>query len=137
MTLSVEEKQVLSKYRLEKSENMLEEAIFNFEHGKYATSVNRAYYAVLNSARALLILKGIDPQTHTGCKTMLSLHLIRTGLMNERVIEDFKVLFSRRTDVDYGDFETIDRKRAEDSIKRARRFLKEALKAYKKLLQVA
>ncbi len=35
------------------------------------------------------------------------------------VIKKFKILLSRRTDVDYGDFDTIDEKEAADSLKSA------------------
>lgn len=58
MTLSAEEKKALADYRIKKAKEIFEEAKFNFENGKYATSVNRSYYAILNAVRALLILKG-------------------------------------------------------------------------------
>jgi hypothetical protein len=35
------------------------------------------------------------------------------------IIKKFKILLSRRTDVDYGDFDTIDVTDAEDSLKSA------------------
>ncbi len=123
MTLSAQEKKILSDYRMKKAEEMLADARFNLEHGRYATSVNRSYYAMLNAARALLILKGIDPATHSGCKTMLSMHFVREGLLENSFVEDFKVLLSRRTDIDYGDFEVVDEEKARDSLKKAERFI--------------
>lgn len=126
MTLSSEEKRVLASYRIKKAKEILEDAKFNFENGRYATALNRSYYAVLNAARSLLILKGIDPTSHSGVKTMLSLHFVRTGLLNIQYIDYFKILLSRRTDVDYGDFEEIDKEKAEDSFKKAQEFLLEA-----------
>lgn len=126
MTLSSEEKRVLASYRIKKAKEILEDANFNFENEKYATALNRSYYAVLNAARSLLILKGIDPTSHGGVKTMLALHFVRTGLLNSKYIDYFKILLSRRTDVDYGDFEEIDKEKAEDSLKKAQEFLVEA-----------
>jgi uncharacterized protein (UPF0332 family) len=89
----------------------------NFKEGRYKTSINRSYYAALNAARALLILEGANPETHEGAITMLSLRIVKPGLLPTDIIKSFKVLLSRRTDVDYGDFETISTSDAEDSIK--------------------
>lgn len=134
MTLSAEEKKILSDHRIRKALEMLEDARFNLEHGKYATSVNRSYYATLNATKALLILKGIDPTTHSGCKTMLSMHFVREGLLENSFVEDFKVLLSRRTDIDYGDFEVVDEEKAIDSFKRAERFIQRVESLRNKLL---
>jgi len=41
--------------------------------GRHRTSVNRAYYAALNAVRAILILEGVNPETHEGAVTLLSL----------------------------------------------------------------
>lgn len=80
-------------------------------------SKNRSYYAILNAARALLILDGANPESYNGIVTMLSLRSVKPALLPVRIIKDFKVLLSRRTDVDYGDFETIDASDAEDSLR--------------------
>ncbi len=90
--LSAEEKITLSELRAEKSRSALSDVINNFNAGMYKTSVNRSYYAVLHSARSLLILKGIDPVKHEGIKTMISLHFIRTGLLPKDIIDIFKDL---------------------------------------------
>ncbi len=57
--LSVKEKIALSDVRFEKSKEMLSDAVKTFKDNMYKTSVNRSYYAVLHSARSLLILKGM------------------------------------------------------------------------------
>ena len=61
----------------------------------------------LNAVSALLILEGVNPETHYGAVTTLSLRFIKTGLLSVDVIKRFKVLLSHRTDVDYGDFESM------------------------------
>ncbi|HDO21841.1 MAG TPA: hypothetical protein ENG86_03170 [Nitrospirae bacterium] len=33
---------------------------------RFKTTVNRAYYAVLNTARSLLVLEGSNPEAHEG-----------------------------------------------------------------------
>jgi len=133
--LSIEEKITLSDLRSTKSRETLSDALNNFKAGMYKTSVNRSYYAVLHSARSLLILKGIDPLRHEGVKTMMSLHFIKAGIIPQEVIKIFKELLVIRTDVDYGDFETVDKSEAEKAIKKARRFIKIIESARKNLIK--
>jgi uncharacterized protein (UPF0332 family) len=133
--LSIEEKITLSDLRSTKSRETLSDALNNFKAGMYKTSVNRSYYAVLHSARSLLILKGIDPLRHEGVKTMMSLHFIKAGIIPQEVIKIFKELLAIRTDVDYGDFETVDKSEAEKAIKKARRFVKIIESARKNLMK--
>ncbi len=121
--LSAEEKITLSELRAEKSRNALSDAINNFSAGMYKTSVNRSYYAVLHSARSLLILKGIDPVKHEGVKTMISLHFVRTSLLPKDIIDTFKDLMVLRTDVDYGDIDFVGKDEAERAIEEAKRFI--------------
>lgn len=133
--LSIEEKITLSDLRYAKSREMLSDALNNFKAGMYKTSVNRSYYAVLHSARSLLILKGIDPLRHEGVKTMLSLHFIKAGIIPQEIIKIFKELLAIRTDVDYGDFETVDKSEAKKAIKKARRFIKTIESARRNLIK--
>lgn len=119
MTLEREEKKTLSEIRMAKAGEFLDDARMNLKEGRHRTSVNRSYYAALNAARAILILEGANPETHEGIITMMSLKFIKTGLLPTDVGKKFKILFARRADVDYGDFDAIDTATAEDSLKMA------------------
>ena len=124
MTLEMEEKKALSEIRMTKALEFLEDAKVTFSSGRYRTSVNRSYYAALNAIRALLILEGSNPVSHEGIVTMLSLKFIKPGLVPVDVIKKFKTLMVRRTDVDYGDFDTIDTSEAEDSLRTTEELIK-------------
>ena len=119
MILYAKDKAELSNTRMEKAREFLSDARATFSDKRYRTSVNRAYYASLNAVRAILILEGVNPETHEGAVTLLSLRFIKPGILPVDIIKKFKILLSRRTDVDYGDFDTIDAKDAEDSLKDA------------------
>ncbi len=134
MTLEAQDKKSLSDVRMAKAHEFLADARANFKDGRHKTAVNRSYYAALSAIRAILILDGANPETHEGAVTMLSLRFIKTGLLPVDVVKKFKVLLSRRTDVDYGDFETIDKADAEDSIKITEELLAQIDKAKKKML---
>lgn len=124
MTLESKDKKSLSDIRMVKAYEFLEDAKANFKEGRYKTSINRSYYATLNAIRAILILEGANPQTHEGVVTMLSLRFVKPKILPVDVVRKFKILSSKRTDVDYGDFETIEKTDAEDSIKMAEKIMK-------------
>jgi uncharacterized protein (UPF0332 family) len=119
MTLDTKDKKALSDARMDKAKEFLSDACATYNERRFRTSVNRAYYAALNAVRAVLILEGANPETHEGAVTLFSIRFIKTGILTVDIIKKFKILLSRRTDVDYGDFDTIDAADAEDSLKSA------------------
>ena len=126
MTLSIKDKIELSRYRIEKAKKILKDASNLFKTSSYESAINRSYYAVLNASRSLLILRGIDPETHEGIKTMLSKEFIRTGLLPKKFGETFRSIQSRRIDSDYGDYVEIGIDEASDSLKKAQEFVSTA-----------
>jgi uncharacterized protein (UPF0332 family) len=88
----------------------------------------------LNAVRAILILEGSNPERHEGAVTLLSLKFIRQGVLPTEIVKKFKVLLSRRTDVDYGDFDTIDERESEDSLNVAEEIIQVIDKARERLL---
>jgi len=124
MTLSAKEKIDLSRYRIDKAKRLLEDAQSLYDAASYESAINRIYYAVLTAARALLILRGIDPETHEGVKTMLTKEFIRTGLLPKEFGETFRSIQARRIDSDYGDYVEISIKEASESLKQSQEFVK-------------
>lgn len=123
MTLSVNDKKALSDVRVAKAREALADARATLADGRLNNAVNRSYYAALNAVRALLILDGVNPESHSGAVTTLGLRFIRNELLPVTVVKDFKTLMARRTDGDYGDFEAITQADADDSVRRAGRLL--------------
>jgi uncharacterized protein (UPF0332 family) len=119
MTLNREDKIALSEARMAKAREFLSDAIANLESQRYRTSVNRAYYTALSAVRSVLIIEGASPETHDGVITILGLRFIKTALLSGEVSKKLKGLYSRRADVDYGDFDAITQSEAEDSVRDA------------------
>lgn len=119
MTLSADDKKTLSEVRFAKAREALADARATLAQERLDTAVNRSYYAALSAVRALLILDGANPESHGGAMTLLGLRFIRTELLPVSVSKDFKILMAKRTDVDYGDFESISRSEAEECVQRA------------------
>ena len=137
MTLDRDEKRTLSNIRMEKAREFLEDAEKNYKEGRLRTAINRSYYSIMNASRSLLILEGLNPETHDGIATMLSLHFIKKGLLPTEVIKIYKTLSSRRADVDYGDFDAIDSAETEDSVSSAAQALEMIEPLRKKLIENA
>jgi uncharacterized protein (UPF0332 family) len=133
MTLESKDKKAVSDVRMAKAYEFLEDARANYNEGRFKTSINRSYYAALNAIRSILILEGANPLTHEGVITMLSLRFIKSAILPVDVVRKFKVLLSRRTDVDYGDFETVDKTDADESMKSSEKIIKLIDKARKKI----
>lgn len=119
MTLDAADKRALSDVRMAKAREFLADARAVLLDRRLRTAVNRAYYAALNALRAVLILEGANPETHEGVLTLLSLRFVKTDLLPAGIARKFKALLSRRTDVDYGDFDSIDEAEARASIETA------------------
>ena len=133
MTLESKDKKAVSDVRMVKAYAFLEDARANYNEGRFNTSINRSYYAALNAIRSILILEGANPLTHEGVITMLSLRFIKSAILPVDVVRKFKVLLSRRTDVDYGDFDTVDKTDAEESMRSSEKIIKLIDKARKKI----
>ncbi len=125
MTLEVNEKIELSNLRFKKAQQFLADAQANLIEGRHHTAINRSYYAALTTVRSLLILEGVNPETHDGAITMLSLKFIKTNLLHIKIVKDFKALYNLRTDSDYGDFDSLSLEEANDSFQKAETLLNE------------
>ncbi|MBI2001336.1 MAG: HEPN domain-containing protein [candidate division NC10 bacterium] len=134
MTLEPQDKRSLSDLRMAKALEFLEDARANLREGRHKTAINRSYYAALSAVRSVLILEGANPETHEGAVTMLSLRLVKPGLLSIDLVKNFKLLLSRRADADYGDFDTIDKADAEDAIRIVEDMIGTLEKARKMLL---
>ena len=132
--LEPQDKRSLSDVRMAKAHEFLEDARANLREGRHRTAINRSYYAALSAVRSVLILEGANPDTHEGAVTLLSLRLVKPGLLSVETVKHFKLLLSRRTDVDYGDFDTVDTADAEDAIRIAATMI-EALESARKALR--
>ena len=135
MTLSWADNKILSQTRMVKAREFLEDAKGNFREGRVKTSINRSYYALLSAARSILILHGANTETHEGAVTMLSLKFVKTELLPVETVKTFKLLFSRRTDADYSDFDSSDAADAEEAIRLASGAVEEIERLRTTLLQ--
>lgn len=108
--LTLEDRKNLIEYRLSRASETLEEAQYNADGGYFNTAVNRLYYAAYYAASSLMLAYGLTSTSHAGIKTMLSLHFVRTGLLDIEYGRTFMTLFESRQSGDYEDFVYCDQK---------------------------
>lgn len=125
----------LAKYRMERAKEILIEAKDNFNQKHYRLSVNRSYYAMFTSVRALLALKEVDSSKHSGVIALFNQHIIKAGLFPKNLSKFLPKAKDIREDADYGDFVEITKEDAQTQIKRATDFIQQAEKTMQRIIE--
>jgi hypothetical protein len=127
----------LAKYRIEKSQENLQEAEDALKQNHFGMSVNRSYYAMFTSARAILALKELDSSKHSGVIALFSQHIIKPGLFPKELSKFLRKAKRIREDVDYGDFVEITKKDAQMQLEHAKEFVEEAENSLQEMIKDA
>jgi len=67
----------------------------------YFKSVASAYYSIYHAAKALLLIKGVDPKSHEGVERMFSLYYVKTGEFDLIAGKTIGRLMKMREEADY------------------------------------
>ena len=104
----------LSKYRLARAREDLKTAKDNLREGSFRASVNRSYYAVFHSLRAITALDGFDSGKHSGIIAYINQNYVKTGVFDRAFSKLLDSAFRLREKADYEDFYMIS---AEDALR--------------------
>ena len=99
-----ETRKALAYYRLERAQQAMAEAAHNAAAGFYNNAINRLYYACFYAVIALFVKNKITTSTHSGAKTMLNLHFVKSGIITREESKTFSTLMESRQSGDYADF---------------------------------
>ena len=122
-----------SKYRLEKAKEDLATAIIDFESGHFSASVNRSYYCIFHSIRAILALDGFDSKKHSGVIAYFREKYIKTKILDRVYSDMVGDAFEIRNNGDYVDFFIIDSEDAKEQLENAKLFI-DAVESYLKVV---
>ena len=111
------------KYRLERAWKTFEDAKSLARLKSWNSSMNRLYYACFYAINALFSKQNIQSHTHSGVKTQLSNHFVKTGILDKESGMLYGDLFDLRQRGDYGDFNDIDEKEIVQLIPKVEEFL--------------
>ena len=123
-----EERISLAKYRLEKALSCIEESEMSFDNKAYGTSLNRSYYAIFHSVRAVLALDGVDRKKHSGVIAYFQQNYIKTGIFDKKFSRMIFDAFDVRMDSDYEDFFVYSHDDVEKQLGNAKLFYEEMKK---------
>lgn len=115
----------LSRYRLGRAQECLDDARLLLANGKHNSTGNRAYYAAFYAVRALLALKGLDSSRHSGAISFFNREYVKAGLVQPEYGRTLNLLFEGRMEGDYRDLVTLDEARARSLFLLAEEFVAE------------
>ena len=93
-----------SKYRIEKAKETLKTAEFILEDGDdYASTNNRAYYAIFYAIRAVLALEQIDFKRHKDVIAYFNKNFVNTEIFPRNIGRKIAQAQKIREDSDYDD----------------------------------
>ena len=104
MKLNDIEREAVVKYRLERANKTLAEAISNVENCCWHAAANRLYYACFYATCALLIDNGHATRTHNGVFSLLGEHFVSVGLISREQNKFYRRVLELRQTGDYDDF---------------------------------
>lgn len=103
----------LTKYRLERSAEFLEESKMLLENGSFKGSINRSYYAIFTAVRALLAEKEVDFKKHSAIISYFRREYIRLERFDKKYSDYIGDAFRFRNNSDYADFFIVSREETE------------------------
>ena len=113
----------LAKYRIELARECLNIAEIVSETSA-KNSVNRSYYCIFHSMRALLALEHFDSKKHSGIIAAFRQKYIKTGIFPATFSHIIGSAFDIRNESDYEDFIEISKAQASQQLENAAHFLK-------------
>ncbi len=94
----------LAKYRLDKAKMDLSSAELNFQNQFFSQSINRSYYSIFHSVRALLSFDKFDSKKHSGIISYFNKYYIKTDKIEKEYSGILMSAERIRINTDYNDF---------------------------------
>lgn len=116
---------------IEKAKRFLRTAKLSLRDGDYDSSVSRCYYGMFFITEALLLTKNITISTHKGVLTLFGEHYIKTNIINKDWGKLLRRAYDLRQKGDYASGFIVNKKEAEEILKKANEFVNEMKKHIK------
>lgn len=91
--------------------------------GAYNTAINRAYYAVFHSMKAIEVFDEYDSKKHSGVISFFRKNYIKTGIFDSELSDIIKALQMQREDSDYNIIAEFNIYDAKDAYEKAKVFV--------------
>jgi uncharacterized protein (UPF0332 family) len=113
----------LALYRLTQAADCLKVAESNLQLEFYKDAVNRSYYCIFHSMRAVLALGMYDSKKHSGVISAFNKNYIKTGLFERRFSKIISKAFQIRNRSDYEDFYVVAKDDVVQQMNNAKEFM--------------
>jgi hypothetical protein len=107
----------------DKAAEALQSAQSEFAAGRLSFAVNRAYYACFYSVSALLLKDGRKFLKHSGVRSALHRHLVKTGAVSTEWGRFYDRIFENRQRGDYQELVSFEAEQVSEIIEQAREFV--------------
>lgn len=124
-----ERQKELSKYRLHQAAESLEVSKHCCDNGFYKDSINRSYYSVFYSIKAVLSLGSVDFKRHKDVIGYFNKEYVAKDIFPKILERKIGILKQIREESDYDDFYITSREEASEQIETAELIL-DAVKKY-------
>ena len=118
-----EETRTLVRYRLDRANEALDEAVLLLGSGHANTFVNRLYYACFYAVSALLLAKGLSSTKHSGVRMLFHQHIVKPGLLDIPGGQIYDKLYDNRQKGDYADLTRFEVQEVRPWLDEARAFV--------------
>lgn len=112
----------LSNYRMEKALENLNASKLLFDNNFMNESINRSYYSIFHSVRALIAFYNFDSKKHSGIISFFNKIFIKENLIDKKYSKIITKAFNLRNLSDYDDFYMILKSETLEQIKNAEDF---------------
>ena len=117
------------QYRNDNAKEKIRAAELLYEQGSFKDSINRSYYAMFSTMRAILALDGVDFSKHAGVISYFQREYIKTGKFDKKYSKFISIAFQIRSNCDYADFFVVKKEDAQEQLNNAKEFL-EVIQSY-------
>jgi len=121
----------LIKYRIERANETLADALLLAEGCRWNSCINRLYYASFYCVNALLLKNNVRTHTHNGCKSKFHLEFIKKGIIDKQFGKLYSDLFDWRQEGDYADFISFDQDTVAPLLEQTEQLIREIEKLLK------
>ena len=101
MSLTNEDRNVLTQLHLDKARMCLSDGEQLLGMESVSAAANRFYYAVFHAIHALFVARGIQSKSHHGTNAQFHQHFIKTGLIEPKFGHFIAVMENMREKADY------------------------------------
>lgn len=115
--------ETLCRYRLERAKEDMQAAKVNHDSGLFKASINRSYYAIFHSIRAVNILDGFDASKHSSVIAHFNQFFIHTGEFDRSLYKIIDGAYRIREKSDYSDFFVASKEDSAAQLAHAKAFL--------------